>query len=267
MSATRRHVLGAVGAVIASAGCLTARESGSDGEQATATPTPGGGRRVAMGETVTLGATQMTVENPRVRKAVVTTGMAHTRVVAHDGQYVVVDVLVDGDDPETRAANLDLRASVDGEPRPDGDPLPSLTGEPASYAFGFPARHHDTAAILHTGERSRVAWGLPAPVRATLAREPAFVVPDVQVRTRDGRRVLELSVVNEGERQGVFKARVSLVGFSGGSVVEFPVPAGGSRTYTGRPGDVLRYAANSGGGTLTVQYPADDGLTRVERAV
>lgn len=273
MSVTRRRVLahlGATAGVLAPAGCLAPGDPGTDdtpsGGRATATTTPTG-RRVAMGETIAVGATRMTVANPRVRKAVVTTGMAHTRVVAHAGQFVVADVLVDGDRPDARPANLDLWSVAAGERVPNGDPLGSLQGESGAYAFRFPAAEHDTAAIVHTGGESRVAWTLPAPVRETLAREPAFVVSKLRIERRDGDRVLEFPVTNEGAREGVFRARVSLDGFSGGSVVEFPVPAGESRTYTGRPGDILQYAENSGGGTITVEYPADDGLARVERAV
>jgi hypothetical protein len=99
----------------------------------------------------------MTVANPRVEKAVVTTGMAHTRVVTHAGRYVVADVLVDGADPEVRAATLDLRAAVEGERVPNGDPLSALRGEPGAYAFPFPAAEHDRAAIRYTGGDAPVA--------------------------------------------------------------------------------------------------------------
>lgn len=224
-----------------------------------------------MERTVTVGNTRMTVENPRIRKAVVTTGMAHTRVVAHAGQFVVVDVLINGAQPDVRAANLDLWSSVDGNIVSGSDPLSSLVGEPAAYAFTFPAQRHDRAAIVHRADGPEsgagVYWNLPAPIRERLAFEPKFTVPGSHVPKRNGQRVLELTAANEGERDGTFRARVSLDGFSGGSIVEFPVPAGESRTYTGSPGDILLYLENQGGGTLTVQYPADKGLTSIERTV
>ncbi|MFB6101244.1 MAG: hypothetical protein ABEJ73_01610 [Haloplanus sp.] len=207
----------------------------------------------------------MTVENPRVKKAVVSSGMAHTRVVAHDGQFVVVDVLIDGEPPD-EVADLDLWSAVDGDPLSGSDPLPVADGE-AAYAFHFPAKRHDTAAVLHTTDESRAYWNLPPAIRQQLALEAAFAIPNLQVSNRDGQLTLDMTVANEGERDGTFKARVSLEGFSGGSVVEFPVPAGESRTYTGRPDDILLYLENQGGGTLTVHYPAAEGLTSIERSV
>ncbi|SDY93166.1 hypothetical protein SAMN05216564_11611 [Halopenitus persicus] len=224
-----------------------------------------------MGQTVTVGDRRMTVENPRIRKAVVTTGMAHTRVVTHAGQFVVVDVLINGAQPDVRAGNLDLWSSVDEHILSDSDPLSSLVGESAAYAFTFPARRHDRAAIVHRTDGAEsgadVYWNLPAPHRERLTFEPKFTVSSFRVPKHNGQRALELTVANEGKRDGTFRARVSLKGFSGGSIVEFPVPAGESRTYTGSPGDILLYLENQGGGTLTVQYPADGGLTSVERTV
>ncbi|WP_092733103.1 hypothetical protein [Halopenitus persicus] len=213
----------------------------------------------------------MTVENPRIRKAVVTTGMAHTRVVAHAGQFVVVDVLINGAQPNVRAVDLDFWSSVDEHILSDSDPLSSLIGESAACAFAFPAQRHDRAAIVHKadGEESGagVYWDLPTHIRERLAFEPKFTVSGFRVPKHNGQRVLELTVANEGERDGTFRARVSLKGFSGGSIVGFPVPAGESRTYTGSPGDILLYLENQGEGTLTVQYPADGGLTSIERTV
>lgn len=219
-----------------------------------------------MGQTVTVEDTSITVKNPRVRKAVVIEGMAHTRVVASAGQFVVVDVLINGEQPD-ETNNLNLWSSVDGDQLSGSGPLRSLIGEPAAYAFSFPAKHHETAAILHSDENSRTYWSLPATVRNTLAREPKFTVPELEVLNHNGQLKLNMTIANDGERDGTFKARVSQEGFSGGSVVEFPVAAGESHTYTGRPDDILLYLKNQGGGTLTVQYPTDGGLTTIERTV
>lgn len=293
MPVTRRRLIeafGTAGVGLVSAGCLgqsegattdtpTETRTGTDTPTATRTATPASRTtttstttaadrdgRVPMGETVTVGDARMTVENPRVRNAVVVRGMAHTRVVAREGQFVVVDVLIDGEQLGERA-DLDLRSAVEGEELPESDPLAPIVDEPSSYAFPFPAERHDAAAILHATAESRIAWRLPATVRERLAAEPAFAVSGLRVPKRDGERTLELTVANEGERDGTFAARVSLEGFSGGSIVEFPVHAGESRTYTGRPDDLLLYLENQDGGTVTVQYPADDGLTTVERTV
>jgi hypothetical protein len=285
MPVTRRRLLeaaGTTGTVLITAGCLANDETssadtptGTDTQTDTPTATPaseatttseGRDRRVSVGQTVTVEDTSITVKNPRVRKAVVIEGMAHTRVIATEGQFVVVDVLIDGEQPE-EVTNLDLWSSVDGEQLSGSDPLPSLIGKPEAYPFSFPAEHHEEAAILHTGENSRIYWSLPATVRDTLAREPKFTVPELEVLNHNGQLELNMTVANEGERDGVFKTRVSLDGFSGGSIVEFPVAAGESHTYTGRPDDILLYLENQGGGVLTVQYPTDDGLTTIERTV
>jgi hypothetical protein len=214
-----------------------------------------------MGTTVTVGGTSVTVEAPRVRKSVVSPGMAHTRVVATDGQYVVVDLTVDGQAPD-RPLDRDFRSTVDGAPLQGSDPLP--TTDERGYAFSYPAVRHDRAGIRWATEESDVHWDLPASVLDRLAVEPRFVVERVRLSQSDGSRELELTVANEGDRRGQFRARVSFEGYSGGSIVEFPVPAGESVTYAGRPGDVLLYFENHGGETLTVQYPADSGLSTVE---
>lgn len=279
MPVTRRRLLEAVGTtgtVFIASGCLANGET-TDTPTGTETPTAptasdasttsgGRDRRVSMGQTVTVEGTAITVENPRVRKGVIVEGMAHTRVVASAGQFVVVDVSVDGEQPD-EMADLDLWSSVDGDKLSGSDPLWPLVGESPAYGFSFPAENHDGAAILHTGESSRTAWSLPATVRDALAREPRFSVTETDVLNRDGQLRLSMTVSNDGERDGTFRARVSQEGFSGGSIVEFPVAAGESRTYTGRPDDILLYLENQDSGTLTVQYPTDDGLTTIERSV
>jgi hypothetical protein len=217
-----------------------------------------------MGQTVTVGNTRMTVENPRVRKAVTSRGPSHTHLVANAGQYVVVDLTINGSTPE-EPLERKLWSAVDGSARAESDPI-STTAE-QGYAFPFPAKHHDTAAIRWETDEKDVDWELSAETRETLAVEPRFTVTDLQVPRRDDQLSLEMTVANDGERDGTFMARVSLDGFSGGSIIEFPVSAGESETYTGRPEDILLYAENSGGGTLTIQYPADEGLTMVEQSV
>lgn len=217
-----------------------------------------------MGQTVTVGNTPLTVENPRVRKAVTSRGPAHTHLVADAGQYVVVDLTINGSTPESDL-DLEFRSAVDGSARAESNPI-STTVE-KGYAFPFPAKQHDTAAIRWATDEKDVDWELSAETRETLALKPRFTVTDLQVARRDDQLSLEMTVANDGERDGTFKARVSLAGYSGGTIVEFPVSAGESQTYTGRPEDILLYAENSGGGTLTIQYPADEGLASIEQSV
>lgn len=266
MTPTRRSVLTALGTAVSAAGCLSPTPADHPTATGSATPTSSpDARRVRMGRTVTVGTTEMTVENPRVRKAVVTQGLAHTHVVADAGQFVVVDVTVDGEPPD-RPIDPDLRAVVDRTTISGSDPLPTV-GAASRYAFPFPAEHHDSASIKWATGTSNVRWELPPSIAETLAREPVFVVTEFRAPHRNGRRVLELSVANEGDRDGRFAARASFEGFSGGSVLTFPVPAGKTRSYTGSPGKVLLYFENHGGTTLTLQYPAGDGLTTAERTV
>jgi hypothetical protein len=284
MPPTRREVVTALGVSVVSVGCLSASptdrsddtssgsprtdDTGGDTPQTDDSPrppsTPDDGRQVPMGTTVTLGETSLTVENPRVRKAVVTPGMAHTRVVANADQFVVADISVDGA-PPTRPFDLALRPVVDGERRERSDPLPTTAER--GYAFSFPASQHDDGAVQWATEESTVSWTLPQSVLDTLAREPAFAVTDFHVRRPSGTLRLKLTVRNEGDRDGQFAARVSFDGYSGGSIVDFPVPAGDAHSYTGRPGSVLQYFQNHGGETVTVEYPTDDGLTTIERTV
>lgn len=183
--------------------------------------------------------------------------------MADAGQYVV-DVTSDGTAPEF-PLDVDLRSPWRGRSLPEADPLP--TTEAGRFALPFPTARHDAAAVGWVTDGRDVHWTLPAAVRDALAVEPRFAVTGLRVPRRDGRLVVEMTVANEGGRDGTFAARVSLQGFSGGSVVEFPVPTGESRTYTGRPGSILLYAENRGGGVLTVQYPTHEGLTSVERTV
>lgn len=258
----RRPMLALLGAgATGVAGCL-GPSPGSPSPASRGTPTPDATRRVSMGRTVGVEGVSATVRDPRVRKAVVTRG-AHTFVVAAAGQYVVVDVTADGTVPDDHDA-VDLRSAVDGAPLADADPIRTVGG---SHAFPFPAERHESAAVHRAAGGAEVYWELPRAVLEALATEPRFRVDDLSVPRRDGDLVLELTVANEGDRDGRFRARVSFEGFSGGSVVEFAVPAGETRSYSGRPGGVLLYLDNDGGGTLTVQFPGDDGLERLEHDV
>lgn len=276
MTISRRTLLATVGTGFV-AGCVnssgedarrtsddTSTGTTADGDvTTTATPpdTPQG-RRVSMGEQASVGDTRVTVANPRVRTAVVSRG-AHIRVVADAGQYVVVEVTTDGDGVNPR--NLGLQSAVDGSVVENGDPL-STTAGPNSYAFPFPAEQTESAAIRTTADGSQVAWTLPATIRETLAVEPLFAVTSIAVSRRDGERVLELTVSNDGDRDGRFVAQVSLEGFSGGHVIEFSVPAGGTHEFTGRPDDILLMQENHGG-DLTLEYPTYDGLTQLTHEV
>lgn len=242
----------------------TATPAATDTASVTATATPPQTRRVQMGQTVTVGDARLTVTNPRLSKAVFVKGVHDPRLQTSSGQYVTVDVTIDGHPPEDLDTES-LRPAVDRTVLTDMRTFPTtVEGE---FAVPFPTGKHDTAAIRWHYEETRVSWILPATVRTSLAMEPTFRIERLAVPRRDGQRVLELTVANEGERDGQFKAEVSIEGFSGNAVIEFPVPAGESRSYRGRPGKILLYIEDNLGETMTVQYPGEDSVARLEHTV
>lgn len=237
----------------------TPTETGTSSETATSTPTQI--RRVPIGQTATVGDVPLTVNNPRVSKAVFAQGVHDPALRTIAGQYVTVDVTINGR-PRDDLVTDTLRPAVGSTVLTDMIPVPTITeGE---FAVPFPAEEHDTAAIRWQHEKTQVSWILPATVRESLALEPKFRIETFALPRRDGQLVLELTVANEGERDGQFKAEVSIKGYSGNAVIEFPVPAGESRSYRGRPGKILLYFEDGLGETITVQYPGDDSVSRLE---
>lgn len=285
----RRTVLALVGAgagVLAGCGSPVADDSssspsGTPGTSPSETPTeppsetPAGtptetaasepNRRVAMGTSVSVDGAEVTVEHPHVRQAIVgkMSLTEETFLRAHEGQYVLVDVTTGGDAPP--AEDLRLRSLVDGRPVPDSEADVTLAGPP-TLAVPFPTGRHESAAIRWSADGTTVDWSLPASVRERLAREPRFRVTNLATRHRDGELVLDMRVTNDGERDGLFTARVSLEGFNRGHVVQFPLAVGESRSYTD-DSKILLYLEDDGGGTLTVQFPDANGLARRELRV
>ncbi|MFC6974608.1 hypothetical protein ACFQL1_07805 [Halomicroarcula sp. GCM10025709] len=236
----------------------------STDDGSTPTPTTTADReRVGIGEHVTIDGTSVTVANPRVRLAIPFSGMHVLPLTTDVGQFVVVDVTVDG----SPAAELDgeLAAVVDGERVQESSGQATTTQ--GSFGVPFPVGAHETAAVRRTAGSTVVEWGLPGAVRTALAETPAFRVTSFESRLHEGQRVVELTVRNDGGRDGQFLGRLSFEGFSGGDIVSFGVPAGESERYSGRPGKVLLYFENDGGGTLTLQYPGPDGMESVEHTV
>ena len=233
-----------------------------------ATPTPDRTRRVSIGETVTVDGTSVTVADPRVRKSISTLGVHGPTFETFGGQFVVADVA--GGDPGQIGGTF--RASVDGEtapisgPRGDADPLPIADTE-RTYAFPFPVQSVETAAIRWSREEHTVYWDLPAEIRDALATEPAFRVVEFGLPRRDGELVLDLTVENEGDRDGLFWMQASFDAFSGHEIVQFPVPAGESRDYTGRANGLVLQFENNDGGTFEIEYPSEDGTDVLERTV
>ncbi|WP_324759830.1 hypothetical protein [Haloarcula montana] len=273
----RRHYLALIGTTLGSLGGC-AQSPGDDSvtpatDETTPSPTPTDGstptptvdrQRVGVGETVSVNGTSVTVSNPRVRLAIPVSGMHVLPLTTDVGQFVVVDVTVDG----SPAAELDeaFGATVGGDRVQESTPQSTTTA--GAFGVPFPVGDHDTAAVRWTaGSTTAVDWALPDSVRAALAETPAFRVTSFESRVADGQRVVELAVRNDGGRDGRFLGRLSFEGFSGGDLLSFAVPKGGSERYSGRPGKVLLYFENNGGETLTLQYPGVDGMESVEHTV
>lgn len=279
----RREALALLGAGAASlAGCTDGLPAGasptpteSPAATPTESPTPAGTRRVPMGGSVTVGDATVTVANPRVRKTVVQDNGIWQTLLVDPGQFVVVDVTTEGALPE-RFVDAPFRSVAGGDPLPDGEAVLTVEGEPGAaprsprkwdgrrVAFPFPADRPASAGVRWRAGDTDVVWDLPASVRETLAAEPVFRVENVGAVRRDGRVDLDLTVANEGDRDGRFMAWVSFQAISdASSVVEFGVPAGGSREYSDSP-PILDYFEH---GTVTVVLPTGDEGTRVELEV
>lgn len=271
----RRSYLATFGAGVASlTGCLgVPTNRGATRSESTRTPQPSptaeptattASRRLPMGRSVTVDGSELRVANPSLEKAILAPGVHDPTVRTTAGQFVVVDVRRDGE-PLDRGTEAVLRSSVDGEPPRESEPVPSA--EPGRWGFPFPAVESERAAVRWRTDGGDIYWNLPTTVRTTLDAKPSFRVTSATVPRRDGRLVLDLTVVNDGTRDGRFRAVVSMEAFSGREVIEFPVPAGESRRYTGRAGKLLLYFENNGGGTLAVRYPTDGSMARIERTV
>lgn len=265
------------------AGCVSNQPSANDSGGGTstesppdATPTPAtteGGtptetRHLSLGQTATIDGASVTVSSPRVRKSILTLDVHGSTFETFTGQFVVTD-LTGGDLDQIEGI---FRASVDGEtapingPRGDVDPLPIAETE-QTYAFPFPVQSVETAAIKWSHEEQTACWDFPASIRDALAREPAFRVTEFRLLHRDGELVLDVTVENKGDRDGLFWMQLSFDAFSGHEIIQFQVPAGESHDYTGRANGLVLQFENNGGGTFELRHPSEDGVEVLERTV
>lgn len=165
-----------------------------------------------------------------------------------------------------------FRASINGETTPVNGPRGGVDHIPIAdteqtYAFPFPVQSVETAAITWSREEYTIYWEFPAEIRDALATEPAFRVTEFRVPRRDGELVLDVTVENEGDRDGLFWMQVSFEAFSGHELIQLPVPAGESRDYTGRANGLVLQFEDNGGGTLEIKHPSEDGIEVVRRTV
>ncbi|WP_256300772.1 hypothetical protein [Haloarchaeobius salinus] len=210
-----------------------------------------------MGETATVGDRDVVLSEPRLRKGVYTTGVHDPRLVAWRGQYIVVTVT--GSD---LASIDDLRTEVPGGSDVSVSPTPTLTDR--EYAVPLPPGNHERAELVveENGETAR--WSLPAAVQENVGNMPRFGIESSEFVRRDGDLELEMTVRNEGDRDGQFVATASSAAFSGKRAFEFPVAAGESYEYSGTAGGMALLFDNDGGGTFVVEYPGRDGVERHE---
>jgi hypothetical protein len=241
MWSSRRAVL----ALLASGfgGCLGRSDGGEGTQTGTPTTTERSGDsgddayalvRQSVGESVSVPSGDVTVENPRVRKAVVVD--QHTSPVAmHRGtQFVVVDV------PHTlpdATLGPQFRAFLDGRPAAGRSTAVRAGGRgELTVATPAPAQTVDEVGIAWVrGLPDSVLWSLPSAIGDRLGREPVFTVHGVTRRTGDD-VVVQFDVENTGDRDGTFHAVVrNTAAHDAYDVVSFVVPVGQRVTEAAEP--------------------------------
>lgn len=263
----RRQVLGLAAAGLpAIAGCLGGSpdastpddtteptDTGRTSQSPTTTERP---PRVEMGETATVGGREVTLSDPLLRKGVYTEGVHDPQLVVWRGQFVVVTMR------GTTLRSLDaLRVAVPGDDEASQSPTPTLAeGE---YAVPIPTGEHETVELVveNAGESTR--WRLPPSVADQVGSMPQFGVESAGFVRDDGDLLLELTIRNDGDRDGQFVATASSSGFTGNRTFDFHVPAGESQAYTGRAGGMTTLFDNDGG-TFVIEYPGTRGVERHE---
>lgn len=277
MPSTRRAFLATVSAATVSlAGCSEAAGTGSTptstdggtgstptstgGGTATRTPTAESVRR-SVGETIAVDGTDLAVENPRVRKMIVSRGPAHDWLRHGDGQFLLVELTgleePDGASRRDPDAFAPLAVAVDGTIRrpetvyrlADVPPHQSGADGTAAAAIPVPATDADSAAVVWRGGDRDAYWEVPAATRERLASQPAFAVRSHAVTATDEGVELDVTVANEGDRSGLWLAQVSIQSFSGRWFVGAEIPAGGRVERTFRP---VEYGPETG--EVTVQF-------------
>ena len=246
----RRRFLAVVGGVVALAGCTTSDDDPSSAESPstptelpstpteTRTATPTGPSEYELGETAEFGGLELSVISAAVRDLAIAPYPAFAVGENPDGfQFLVLGVGTDeiGSDEFTPTYELWL----DGEPVDYAERAPSFSGSPpldSSDDATVPVAHgpdidggEPIAIPVPTGEYERVGvhasdgdrqsepeavWELPEGVVADLALEPAYEVRDAGVRIDQeaDEYMLDLTVENAGDRDGVYQGVMALEG-------------------------------------------------------
>ncbi|MFC6988297.1 hypothetical protein ACFQJD_05430 [Haloplanus sp. GCM10025708] len=247
---TRRAVVVAV--VSAGAGCLTGQSPGTPtGSQTTGEPTtsptpptpsetPADDRTRAVGDAYeTAEGWTVTVENVAVRHGVRKFGTVHVDPVWADGaQFVVADVVVDGDGPDV--TDLDVAVEVDtldrsGRIYVHSERNADETRQRFGYAVPTDPAPERAALVWRPNAGPTVRWALDSAAVRALGAAPEFSVESFTAPETATGSELEttLTVRNAGERDGRFLAEVGDAAMSDQPEFALDVPAG--ETATGRP--------------------------------
>lgn len=260
----RQFIAASTGGLCSIAGCLSL---GGEDAAGTGTGTPGTETRsatptarrddvtrVEFGQQAPVAGREVSLSEPRVRKAVFTYSQAHNQYLgAWKGQFVVVDVHVDGA-PAEELEGFELHPSVEAvEDTRRG-------AEQGQFAVPFPVGEYESPTVVADDGDEQTHWVLPDATAERLAVEPRFSIQDSNLHWDGEAWTLELTVSNEGQRGGWFRATVTTMGVSGNGPLQFEVPAGESRTYSGTAGGYLEYFDDDDDGRLTIEYPASDGV-------
>ncbi|MFD1586748.1 hypothetical protein ACFR9U_07110 [Halorientalis brevis] len=240
---------------------------------------------VPIGETIEYRDARLTVANPRVRRCVMARTGPSRFLGVHDGQYVVVDVTVDGTLDADRWT-FGLRGSAGGsfvstdeshflvESMLEDD---SLRMDPSTWterpvAVPFPARYLPAASVQwrhDDGEtvETRGEWELDTETRRALTHAPQFTLKRYEVQRTDGGVRLDVVVENVGVSDGRFLARAlpgpNIADVS--AVIELDVPAGETARYRDVPSLFEQWLDSVEIGNVTLEYPERGQRTRVHR--
>lgn len=249
----RRRYLGLVGTGIAgAAGCLgsppatsTDSPTKGHGEEPDTPPTPPWTPRpdpttLALGDPYeSPDGWSVTLSNARVRKIALRVGAHIDPVAVPGGQYVLVDVVIEGNpngtgtegvlpDPGWFVVTLDGAFTVDR-----GGFWAGRAGRPAGSegTLAIPVRTAtaERAAIRWRAAAEPVEWRLADAHRSAIARAPAFEVRTFSVpdAVEHGAEFdASLTVANTGERDGEFLAELGATTISDTPELRFDVSAG-----------------------------------------
>jgi hypothetical protein len=257
---TRRRLLATVASATAGlTGCLGAP---ADGESGSATPTPSPTRTpttrstpttttAALGEAVTVSGLTVTVADLASAHSLryLTAPDAFGVASAGDGQFVIVDVTVDGDGSPPAADDFALVATEARHEPGVPDVGPSRVASPVSgrrygdsnrrgflfFRVPAPLDTEDLAVVLDAPDAGGARWTIPPATAEPLRSPPPAFVASVDVPSSvpaDESVPVRLDVANEGAGPGVFRGAINHQGpLYGASPIDLSLSAGESTTH------------------------------------